>query len=219
MSLHVHLDRPWLSVDLGHDARVLSWALHRPGFQTARHVTWREVRNADLPQDFAVERWMPQAFDEYGAPDHVGFLTSRDVTAFNQSKAQVGETIASCVATVGLSNAEAIGTRLDRSDKDWGTINILVHVNAALSEAALIETLSIAASARTAAVMSVDHVLPTGLSTGTGTDCIAVAAHTGHIQYAGMHTDIGEAVGRAVFDAVSTGAQDWMQHVRRAGVY
>ena len=28
---------------------MLSWSLTKPGFQTARRVAWREVRNADLP--------------------------------------------------------------------------------------------------------------------------------------------------------------------------
>ncbi len=215
--MRVTLDRPWLSFAFGAPARVLSWALHRPGFVTAEAVTWREVRNADLPQDFDVARWMPEAFAARGVAGHVGFLTSRDVTAYVARQVSVGDTQAYCVATTGLSNAEAIGARLDRSGKDWGTINIAVHVSCGMQDAALIEMLSIAASARTAAVMSVGHDLPTGRATGTGTDCIAVAAPEGGALYAGMHTEIGEAVGRAVFEAVAQGARDWKAYVEREG--
>lgn len=215
----VTLDRPWLTFDLGAPCRVLSWALHRPGFVDASAITWREVRNADLPADFDVAAWMPAEFAARGAGDHVGFLTSRDVTAFVETRAEVEDVVARCVATTGLSNAEAIGTRLDRSGKDWGTINIAVHVSCPLAEVALLEMLSLAASARTAAVLSVAHDLPTGRSTGTGTDCIAVAAPDGDALYAGMHTAVGEAVGRAVFDAVAQGAREWQAHVQRPGVF
>lgn len=217
MALCVTLDRPWLTMDFGAPCRVLSWALHRPGFQTATAVTWREVRNADLPEDFDVARWMPQVFAARGVGTHVGFLTSRDVTAYVVRTATVGNVTVQCVATTGLSNSEAIGTRLDRTGKDWGTINIAVHVSTPLQDTALLEVLSLAASARTAAVMSVAYELPTGRATGTGTDCIAVAAPAGDTLYAGMHTEIGEAVGRAVYDAVAHGAQDWRDHVQREG--
>ncbi|MEO1272728.1 MAG: adenosylcobinamide amidohydrolase, partial [Myxococcota bacterium] len=46
--------------------------------------------------------------------------------------------------------------------------------------------------------------------TGTGTDCIVLAAPPGHAVYAGLHTAVGEAVGRAVYDAVAAGVRGWM---------
>jgi adenosylcobinamide amidohydrolase len=214
----VVLERPWLTFDLGGPARVLSWAPHRPGFVSADAITWREVRNADLPREFDVAAWMPAEFAANDASNHVGFLTSRDVRAYMSRQAVVGDVTARCVATTGLSNAEAIGTRLDRSGKDWGTINVAVHVSVGLQDVALIEMLSLAAAARTAAVLSVAHDLPTGRATGTGTDCIAVAAPEGGALFAGMHTEIGEAVGRAVFEAVAQGARDWKAFVQRGGV-
>jgi len=76
----------------------------------------------------------------------------------------------------------------------------------------MIEALSIAASARTAAVMEVELELPEGRATGTGTDCIAMAAPEGTTRFAGLHTDTGEAVGRAVHEAVSRGARGWTTH-------
>ncbi len=122
-----------------------------------------------------------------------------------------------CLATVGLSNAERIGTRMDRSGKDWGTINVALHLDLPLSEAALLELMSITTQARTAAVMEARLDLPTGRATGTGTDCIAVAAPAGDTAFAGLHTPQGEAAGRAVHAAVRRGAQVWMEKVRRPG--
>ncbi len=214
------LDAPWLEFDLGGQMRVLSWAINRPGLVTSRRILWREVRNADLPPDLDVSAWLHGALKARGALDAVTFLTSRDIVHHHVAKAQVEDITACAVATVGLSNAERIGHRLDRSGQSWGTINVALRLSAGqgagLTDAAMIEALSIAASARTAAVMEVGLDLPTGRATGTGTDCIAVAALRGDMVFAGMHTALGQAAGQAVHDAVRAGAQEWMQTVRLA---
>lgn len=212
-------DRPWLEMDLGADMRVLSWSLNNPGFVTARHILWREVRDADLPRDFDVDGWFRRELAARDRAQAVGLLTSRNIDAFDLAEHTADGIHARAVATVGFSNAERIGTRLDRGDKDWGTINIAVQVDAGLTDAALIETLSIATQARTAAVMEAGYDLPTGRATGTGTDCIAVAAPQGNVAFAGLHTAVGEAVGAAVFEAVSRGARVWMDTVRREGEF
>lgn len=209
----VTLARPWLTFDLGCDMQVLSWAVHRPGFVTARRIIWREVRNADLPLGMDVRAWLNGVLQAKGYQDSVAFLTSRDVSLFTQSTAQAGDITAQCVATVGLSNAERVGTRVDRRRRDWGTINVAVKLNAGLSQTGLIEMLSIATQARTAAIMDAALQLPTGIATGTGTDCIAVAAPQAAQDYAGLHTDIGEAVGAAVYRATTQGAQHWKTDV------
>lgn len=214
----VTLARPWLTLDLGSPHRVLSWSLIRPGFVTADTLLWREVRNADLPKDFDVADWLHKELAERGTPDAVTMLTSRDLEAYEVADTCVESVTARCVATVGLSNAEHIGTRLERSEAAWGTINIAVQIDQPLSDAALIELISIVAQARTAAVLAVAHQLPTGLATGTGTDCIAVAAPAGDAPYAGMHTPVGEAVGHAAYQAVYAGACVWMDRVRREGI-
>ena len=215
--MSVTLDRPWLRFDLGEAHRVLSWSLTRPGFVKADTILWREVRNADLPEDFDVHRWLSEELVARGDEAAVTMLTSRDLDAFETAEVTVDGVTAQCVATVGLSNAERIGTRLDRSGKDWGTINIAVRVDAPLADAALVELVSIIAQARTTAVMEMGNALPTGLATGTGTDCIAVAAPPGDAPFAGMHTAVGEAVGRAAYTAVHAGARIWMDRVRREG--
>ncbi len=206
----VALDRPWLTVDLGHDCRVLGWALNRPGFTTARRIVWREVRDGDLTPALDVRTWLETVLAAAGKADAVAFLTSRDVGAYARADATAGNIAASCVATVGLSNAERVGLRQTRTG-GWGTINIAVHVAAGLTDGALVEALSIAAQARTAAVIDAHLPLPGGAATGTGTDCIAVAARPGLTVHAGLHTDIGAAVGAAVYQAVRQGADDWLR--------
>lgn len=215
--MKITCDRPWLCIDLGAMHRVLSWAVHRPGLVHAHHILWREVRNADLTPQLDVAQWLVSALDERDATDAVCMLTSRDIRAHHYSRAETGGTLVEALATVGMSNAESVGARVDRRDHDWGTINIAVQIHAALGEPVLVEALSIAAQARTAAVMDAGLDLPTGRATGTGTDCIVLAARVAGppLPHAGMHTDLGEALGRAVRDAVAAGAREWMTHVRR----
>ncbi|MFN3723416.1 MAG: adenosylcobinamide amidohydrolase [Paracoccaceae bacterium] len=211
----VTLNRPWLVADLGVPRRVLSFAPYRSGFVTARHVVWREVRDADLTVDLDVADWFSRDLARQGHAAAVGLLTSRDVGRFVRTQAEVEGQRVACLATVGLGNAEAVGSRRAVNGVGWstdyGTINLLVQIAAGLTEAAQIEALTIVAQARTAAVMACGLRLPDGRqATGTGTDCIAIAADPGPITFAGLHTAVGEAVGRAVHDAVATGAADWV---------
>ena len=212
----IQLDRPWLTFDLGAKMQVLSWAINRPGFVNARQIIWREVRNADLPENLDVVGWFDDELKAHGLEQSVAFLTSRDVSWFIERTAKIGSVTAQSVVTVGLSNAERVGQRIDREGTDWGTINIAVRLNVGLGQAGLIEVLSIATQARTAAVIDLALPVVGGIATGTGTDCIAVAAPDGPVCFAGLHTDIGEAVGKAVYDAVLHGGQQWMSQMGKS---
>jgi adenosylcobinamide amidohydrolase len=208
--IEVSLDPPWLSARLPAPLRLLSWASHRPGFVTTDRVIWREVRDADLTEDFDALGWLETSLRAMEAPDAIGMITSRDLWRYCLETACSGRISATCLATVGLTNAERVGTRLMPGPSTPGTINLLVVTDAALSDTALIELSSIAAQARTAAVMDLGPTLPTGRATGTGTDCIVVGAPPGETRFAGLHTEIGEAVGAAVYSAVAKGVIDWM---------
>jgi len=206
--IRVELTRPWLVAHLARPMRVLSWAPFRPGFATASRVVWREVKNADLTPDLDVEAWYAREMDRW--PEAVGMLTSRDIGTFRLAVVEVEGVQAACLATVGLSNAEAVGARRPYHTADWGTINTCTAVSAPLTETAQIEALAIAVQARTAAVMDVGLPLDTGTATGTGTDCTALACDPGEGKYAGLHTAIGEAVGAATRKAVADAAADWV---------
>ncbi|MCG7622507.1 adenosylcobinamide amidohydrolase [Epibacterium sp. Ofav1-8] len=212
----VTLDRPWIAFDLGAEMQVLSWAVNRPGLVTARRILWREVRNSDLPPGLDVTAWFAGELAQRGGEDAVAFLTSRDLRAYCEATATVEGISAHAVATVGLSNAERAGSRMDYASRNWGTINVALRLSEGLTQAGLIEAMSIAVQARTAAVMEAGLTLPSGTATGTGTDCVAVAAPLGDTPYAGLHTATGEAIGKAVYQAVHSGALDWKTTNRRA---
>ncbi|MGP1356846.1 adenosylcobinamide amidohydrolase [Roseicyclus sp.] len=212
--IDVRLDPPWLTARLPAPMRALSWAPYRPGFATTDRVIWREVRNADLTETFDALGWLAGALHARGEGDAVGLLTSRDLAQFRLESACSDRTSATCLATVGLTNAERVGQRRHVPSAGHGTINLLAVTDAPLSDTGLVELLSIATEARTTAVMEHGPDLPGGRATGTGTDCIVVAAPPGETAYAGLHTEVGEAVGAAVHRAVSAGVRDWMAEQR-----
>jgi len=115
----VRLDRPWLTFDLGAKMQVLSWAINRPGFVSARQIIWREVRNADLPENLDVANWFDNELKAHGLEQSVAFLTSRDVSWFIDRTVTIGSVTAQSVVTVGLSNAERVGQRIDRDSDAW----------------------------------------------------------------------------------------------------
>lgn len=205
-ALRVRLTPPWLLADLGRQRRVLSFAPHRPGFEAARHILLRQVRDAELGPELDATRWLAAEMARIGHAGAVGMMTSR---ALRHHRLACAGPVA-CLATVGLGNAERVGRRRMVPPRGHGTINIVLLVEEGLTDAAMIEALSIVAEARTAAILSAGIELPTGRATGTGTDCIAVACDAGGTAFAGLHTALGEAIGAAVHDAVLAGALAWM---------
>lgn len=210
----VALDAPWLEARLPRAMRCLGWAPVNPGFHHADRVLWRQVRNADLHEGFDAETWFADQVAAR-APGAVGMLTSRDVARWHMTEVEVEGIRAAALTTVGLSNAEAVGQRQPWHPADYGTINILVAVDAGLTKVAQMEALSITVEARTAAVMEAALHLPTGIATGTGTDCITLACDAGDIRYAGLHTAVGEAIGAATRKAVFDGVGLWLDGLAR----
>ncbi|WP_235817469.1 adenosylcobinamide amidohydrolase [Brucella cytisi] len=185
----------------------------RPGFVSAHSVAWLEVRNDDLTLDVDAGLLLQERLAEAGYGDAVQMMTSRSVQKHHIATRRSGEAHAACLATVGLSNAGR-GGELSQLKMPAGTINLLVHIDKPLSVAAHIEAMSIAAEARTVAIIELGLDVDGKAVTGTGTDCIAVSAPHGEAGevalYAGLHTDIGAALGGAVYDAVSEGGWLWM---------
>lgn len=210
----LRIARPWIEMRFAAPCRVLGWTLNKPGFQNATRLLWREVRNADLPEEHDVSAWLRSELRARNAEDAPCFLTSRDVRTAVEAQATCAGQTARCVATVGLSNAERVGTRVGYGGDGWGTINVALETGTPLSDAALLEALSLVAEARTLAVIEAGLTLPTGIATGTGTDCITVAAPPGTALFAGLHTALGEAIGKATYDAMTRGVTDWMKENR-----
>ena len=202
---------PFLFAEFPQPQSMLSWSLTKPGFVRAKRVAWLQVYDADLPLGVDPARLLASRMAEAGHADAVQLMTSRDLQWHHMEVALSGTIAAACLATVGLSNASRIGEMTDH-ECVAGTINLLAHVDQPLSQAALVEALSIATEARTAAIIDLGLRRNGKIVTGTGTDCIVMAAPEGGdpSQFAGLHTDVGTAIGRAVYDAVRRGGEAWI---------
>ena len=161
-----------------------------------------------------------------GHGEAVGLMTSRNIERHHFREARVEKQTAACLATAGLSNAERVGRRQGLRQKA-GTINLLVQAGGSLSDAAMIEALSIAVEARTLAVLEAGFATgPDGAAaTGTGTDCVVIASPiaipTGGDEavFAGLHTALGEAVGAAVLAAMRVAVGEWMAEYGEGAIH
>lgn len=196
-----------------HDA--LSWAIVNGGRTKTDVVIWREVRLAELGPTVDAGALLRAALSQAGASRAVGLLTARDVRHHEIERAERDGVSAECVATVGLGNLLAAGDPTTGTRAPVGTINLLCRVSLGLTEEALIEAISIAAEARTAAVIAAGLRSPLSNrpATGTGTDCIVIAAAAiaQRERFAGKHTACGSAIGAAVFGAVARGVARWLE--------
>lgn len=205
---------PFLVATFFAPQEMLSWSLTHPGKHVSQSVAWIEVKNKDLGEGVDPLSLVREKFDAADLPDAVALMTSRDIRRHHVEQAVVEDETATCLTTVGLSNGERVGTRMTEPVPLPGTINTLVHVARPLSEAAFLEMLSVATQARTAAVMDGRIERAGRIVTGTGTDCIVVAAPqtadgARRTSFAGLHTALGEAVGRAVYNATRQGVETW----------
>lgn len=204
--LVVRFDEPW---------NVLSWAIVNGGYQRAAAVSWLFVRPNEIAGVEDMRGWMQAGMHAEGLSGSVAFLTSRREHAWHEAEATEMSATCWAIGTVGLSNALRAGDTVGEL-APAGTINLLLCVSQPLSAEAALELLALASEAKAAAVL--DCGVPSRRSglpaTGTGTDCIAVAwpnNSEGREVYAGKHTAIGSAAGRAAYNVVAEGVAAWKQ--------
>lgn len=211
--LAVARDGDWLLARFAASQRMASWAIVGGGLRRATSVAWLRVRDRDLRPPVDACELLRDRLALRGVPDAVGLMTSSDLDRYVDETCTWNEHRARCIVTVGLGNALRAGDPPGPSAR-IGTINLLCAVDAPLSRAALLEALALAAEARALAVREAD--VPsrrTGLpSSGTGTDCIVIAAPdrtAAGERYAGKHTALGHVIGASVHDAVVRGIAAW----------
>jgi adenosylcobinamide amidohydrolase len=197
-----------LVVPLGGPHEVLSWAVVNGGRRRADTVVWRFVRLGELDLDVDADAVARAALAVAQRPEAPLLMTGRAVGRY------VDLTVggARCVVTAGMSNALAVGDP-PGTMRAIGTINLLCRVAAPLREEAMIEACALAVEARTAAVL--EAKIPSRgsdrLATGTGTDCIVIAAPVGAPgeRWIGKHTALGADVGAVVHRATAQAIAEW----------
>ncbi len=197
-----------LLVEFAEPQRVIGWAPFGGGLRLASRVVWFEVKNEELGLDVDPQHLLQQRLatlpHRLERTQTVAMLTSTPLSGFRTAKRQWGEHEAQAIATVGLGNALRVGE--PPTAARVGTINVLCSLDVALTNAALIEAVSIVAEARTLAVLEqeIQSSASENQATGTGTDCIVVACpSTGPAEpYAGKHTAVGHLLGAVTLHVI-----------------
>jgi adenosylcobinamide amidohydrolase len=188
--------------------RVLSWAPLNGGLVEARTILNHQV---DIYASSVLE---PQASlaaltQSLGVENPtVGMMTGVLMDRLVRTTLQIDAVTLECFATVGLSNALAVGDLATYSEQP-GTINIIVACNQALAPPTLVEAVQIVTEAKVQALYAtkIRSTVSDTLATGTGTDCVAVACPYGEpaYQYCGKHTRLGALLGRVARNALVEG--------------
>jgi adenosylcobinamide amidohydrolase len=198
-------------------ARVLSWALVNGGFCHGDHIVNHWVHCDDTWFSAQPRQWLKRAAMNLGLQGTVVAMATavemKDLVrvSFSRSSTEV-----TCFATVGCGNALSVGDRtsvamMESTPVLPHTINMILIVRPALTHEALVEAIQIATEGRVRALYEarVQSSVSSLAASGTGTDCIAIASLGGEAgaPYCGKHTEFGELIGRAAYEAVKNGLE------------
>jgi adenosylcobinamide amidohydrolase len=212
-------ERPrWLIASLAEPWNVLSWAIVNGGFQRAAQIAWLFMQPNEIVGTPDVRDWMRAEMRSVQLAGAVGFMTSRRQHAWVEAHATESNAGCWAVGTVGLSNALRVGDPAALAAACPCTINLLVCCSQALTPEAATELIALVSEAKALAmicsgIVSRQSAKP---ATGTGTDYLAIAwPNIGErLRYAGKHTEVGSAAGRAAFQAVREGIGQWTREYR-----
>jgi adenosylcobinamide amidohydrolase len=182
--------------------RTLGWAPFGGGYRRVSVVANHQVQEFDCAAAEAPREYLRRLLRdlEIDPRTAVAMMTGANIRRACYSSARRGPLMVGAWCTAGCSNALRVGDRATFTEARPGTINLLVALNEPLEDAALAEAIQIATEARVLAVQGA-NVISTRSgqpATGTGTDCIVVAAPISGQQhrYCGKHTLAGELIGR-----------------------
>jgi adenosylcobinamide amidohydrolase len=188
---------------------TLSSSLLGGGLQEKRYLLNVQVPHGYMSDD----PWQDLArkVESFGLPlpETVAMMTAADVDQVVEGYAAGEEFQLRVYVTAGVGNAARAGVkRKTYPGYRAGTINIIVALDARLSDAALVNALITATEAKAAALQDLGITDSTGaVATGTTTDSVILATtqnphYTGVHQYAGLATELGNAIASCVYEAL-----------------
>ncbi|WP_409345822.1 adenosylcobinamide amidohydrolase [Paenibacillus sp. MBLB4367] len=200
----------WLTVGADFPMYTLNSSIWGGGYGYRTRIMNRQVPKSYRADDPAAE--MAEFLQGIQADPGLtaGMLTSANISDLgcatmqmpgkNESPLQVTAWV-----TAGLSNKARAGLELPEEALYPGTINMIIVVDAVLSEAAMVNAVITATEAKAAVLQDMDiRLRESGLNaTGTSTDAIVIAAtqRGESYMYAGTATRLGHMIGRTVYDA------------------
>lgn len=200
---------------LPEESAILSWAPFNGGIQKTNALFNMGLEKNTRCTDIFKNHVFEQVVAANNLPANaVGFMTAADIDQYETAFLAEGPFWVETMATVGLSNARAIGDPHDVKKSiildRLGTINLWVACNALPGLAGQIEAIEMASAAKATALFEagIKSSKSGQPASGTGTDTMAIIATGEENQnYCGMHTLLGELIGRAVKEVIFKGCQ------------
>lgn len=146
--------------------------------------------------------------------ESVGLITSADMKNYGFSIKKYKDLEVVSIVTAGVRvNASRSGDSASfYEEKNFfyqvGTINIIILINANLTNDALISSLTTAVEAKSVALynLRIPSQFSNGFATGTGTDGIVISSNKNSLNKltnAGKHSKLGELIGKSVIEAIN----------------
>ncbi|WAH36149.1 adenosylcobinamide amidohydrolase [Alicyclobacillus dauci] len=197
--------------------RLLSSGVHGGGLRPCRHVVNFKVSHDydnPSPQQDLQDRLRRLGINGEDATALMTAALLVDAGWFEVRQPEYD--IFGCVTT-GFANAARVTDDMYQPDRP-GTINIIVVVNGSMTDDALVGTVISVTEAKAAALADLGVRSPSGsIATGTTTDALVVAS-TGRsketIAYAGLATQFGRDVSRAVYGAICESGRRYLARVK-----
>lgn len=189
--------------------KALSSATLNGGLHEARAIIVQRILHMpETDTDASVRALLENNVTSLGLPDPViGLTTGVDVQNVAVATEQEQDLTTSALVTAGISYSATAGDTMPSRSKGTGTINIILLIDANLTEACMVDAVKTVTEAKSVALGEIDirSRFSSDLASGTITDGVVVA-HTGQgelIKYAGTATMLGELIGKAVRRAVN----------------
>ena len=198
--------------------KILSSAVLNGGLQEANCIVSVHVpEETGLDIDDEVHRdagdFLIEETSKLGIPQDqiVGIMTAAKMKNVDIATRKFEDITITALATAGVHFSATAGDEIASKQsafpfKKWGTINIILLVDANLTDGCMVNTVSTVAEAKTVALRELDvrSRFSGEIATGTVTDSVVIACtkRGSKISYAGTATPIGELIGKSVREAV-----------------
>ncbi|GLC88863.1 adenosylcobinamide amidohydrolase [Lysinibacillus piscis] len=187
--------------------KVVSSAMHHPGFGYYRHLVNRSVaKSYDERQPHQELAHFLQK-ENFPVDDTVAMMTAVPAHYATVREFTYEGIHLVVMITAGLSNAVDITRAFHRQELYYpGTINTWVLINGRLSDEALFQAMISSTEAKVRALLDGQIIDPTTgtLATGTSTDSLLIASteEGDYHQYAGPITLLGKVIGHGVYETM-----------------
>lgn len=190
-------------------------SLFAGGLLSCRHLLNRHVDSSYHPKDPEVEMGEYIRSIRLAPESTAGMMTAVDLRDAVGIAAEHRDFRMFVLATVGVRNASRGGVRYDTLFPAYhpGTINLMLLMDTSVTPGALLNAIVTATEAKAAALQDEKVEDSDGRpATGTTTDAVLAAATQSAAygvthRYMGVSTEIGSALGQAVYEAVRYGTR------------